>query len=69
MDFIPMLGYGTIATLAFLSLHHLFFRRSKLPLPPSPRGLPVLGNILDMAGDKFHVQARDWSREWGMSLR
>jgi hypothetical protein len=29
-------------------LHYLLGRRHKLPLPPGPKGIPILGNIRDM---------------------
>jgi cytochrome P450 len=39
-------------------------RRKKLP--PGPRGLPFLGNYLDLAkADTFRFQVQEWSRKYG----
>jgi hypothetical protein len=39
--------------------------RSKLPLPPSPPGLPLLGNVLDLPKDnewlKYHQMCQELS--------
>ncbi len=32
---------------------------------PGPRGLPVLGNALQIQTDRFHRQLEDWSRDYG----
>lgn len=62
-----------VASLAFVVLAVVWIKqllgaRSSLPLPPSPKGLPVLGNLLDLAGDDVHVKCRDWSRQFGILL-
>lgn len=46
-----------------------FLRRRRVPLPPGPKGLPVVGNILDLPNkDEYRVYA-DWSRRYGKSTR
>ncbi|KZV60973.1 cytochrome P450 [Peniophora sp. CONT] len=44
----------------------LFLRTSttRRRLPPAPKALPFLGNLLDLASADVHVKARDWSREF-----
>jgi cytochrome P450 len=37
-------------------LHYLLGRRHKLPLPPGPKGIPILGNIRDMP----KLEDREW---------
>jgi hypothetical protein len=34
--------------LAFWGAQRLFFARRQLPLPPGPKGLPIVGNIQDL---------------------
>ncbi|KAF9050869.1 cytochrome P450 [Hymenopellis radicata] len=50
--------------LVFVStlVHYLLRRPPRAPLPPGPKGLPVIGNILDMP-----TEGKDWLTyaEWG----
>lgn len=68
MDFILVVASLVFVVLAVVWIKQLLGARSSLPLPPSPKGLPVLGNLLDLAGDDVHVKCRDWSRQFGILL-
>jgi len=66
MDFILVVTSLTFLALALFWIRQLLGAKSSLPLPPSPKGIPVIGNLLDLAGDEVHVTCRDWSRQFGM---
>ncbi|KAH9975380.1 cytochrome P450 [Lactifluus volemus] len=51
--------------LAFLIVAVLWIKRPALPLPPNPKAVPILGNLLDLASGEVYVKARDWSRQLG----
>ena len=40
-------------------------RRSTLPLPPGPPGLPILGNALDMPKSDMPEKLRQMSAKYG----
>lgn len=65
MDLILAAASLAFASLAVVWIKQLLGARSSHPLPPSPEGLPVLGNLLDLARDDVHVKCRDWSRQFG----
>ena len=46
-------------------LYHRFRNASHFPCPPGPRGLPIIGNLLDHPGDYSWVTYRQWSRDYG----
>ena len=68
MDFILVVASLAFVVLAVVWIKQLLGARSSPPLPPSPKGLPVLGNLLDLAGDDVHVKCRDWSRQFGIHI-
>ena len=42
-------------------------KKSSLPLPPGPKGLPLLGNLLDMPSEReWHTFAK-WGQQYGVS--
>jgi hypothetical protein len=54
------------ATLAFVALKHLLaVRRDTLPLPPGPKRLPILGNLLDFPTELRWLTYNKWSKEYG----
>lgn len=38
-------------------------QKNRLPLPPGPRGLPLIGNLLDMPKSSEWKVYHKWSRE------
>ena len=68
MDYVLVPASLVSLTLAILWIRQLLGAKSSLPLPPGPKGLPILGNLLDLASDGVHVKCRDWSRQLGILL-
>jgi hypothetical protein len=66
MDFILAIAGLAFLALAVVWIKQLLGVRSSFPLPPQPKGLPVIGNLLDLAGDEVYVKCRDWSRQFGI---
>ena len=56
-----ILSFGWLAFYFLLSK-----RRPRMSLPPGPKSLPILGNLLDMPKDKPWVKYSQWSEEYGM---
>jgi hypothetical protein len=54
------------AFLVLFILNNLLRRRSQpASLPPGPKGLPLLGNILDMPSEKEWLTFARWGEQWG----
>ncbi|KAL1945441.1 hypothetical protein VTO73DRAFT_2292 [Trametes versicolor] len=56
-----------VASLAVvIALRGIWLRKaSKNPLPPGPRGLPLLGNLFDMPRHSAWLRFSEWSKEFG----
>lgn len=65
------LGFVALA-LAFVATVLLLFRRrrSPFPLPPGPRGYPIIGNIFDMPSllDQTWLTFAKWGEQYGMGI-
>lgn len=68
MDYVLVIASLAALALAALWIRQLLGSQSSLPLPPGPKALPILGNLLDLADGEMYVKCRDWSRQFGMLL-
>ncbi|KAJ2928475.1 hypothetical protein H1R20_g8623, partial [Candolleomyces eurysporus] len=66
---------GRAATIASLALCAAvvatnYVKRStvKLPLPPGPSGLPLIGNVLDIPEEDFCLKYKEWSDRYGSDV-
>lgn len=62
----------TLAVLgALLTVGFLYKRQQKknssLPLPPGPKGLPLVGNVKDMMQKQLWYSVTRWGKEFGES--
>ena len=60
----PVLYLTAIAAGCFV-LARLARRKSNLPLPPGPKPLPFVGNILDVPKTSGWKTFSEWSQKWG----
>lgn len=57
---------GLLALVGLIILKHMFVgRRRAQPLPPGPKALPLLGNMLDMPTEKEWLTFAQWGDRWG----
>ncbi|KAF2854958.1 cytochrome P450 [Plenodomus tracheiphilus IPT5] len=74
LDVSPWTFVGLIAFSLILYRLQLWVQdRNKLPLPPQPPGLPILGNMVDIIGAtnkaQQHLLFEQWAREYGEVVR
>jgi hypothetical protein len=71
---VGLLGTYPYHTLTALSFSFMLVRRlnkgrdrnpNGLPLPPGPKGYPIIGNFFDMPADKPWVVYDEWLKTYG----
>lgn len=59
--------------LCIYAVSSYIINRRRLPLPPQPRGLPVLGNTIDFVQaakkNEIHLLLQKWAEQYGEIMR
>ena len=64
-----MPSFHLIIDFIALGLFLLFARRAWIrpqPLPPGPKGWPIIGNILNIPKEKVHIAYMEMARKYGV---
>ena len=64
----PSIAAG-IAAIIFVGLWIATRKKNGgLPYPPGPKGLPLIGNVLDLNVKEPHVTYTKWAEQYGLHL-
>lgn len=58
------IDFIAVGLLLFFACHALI-RPRRFPLPPGPRGWPMIGNLLDVPKGNLHVAYKEMGRKYG----
>jgi hypothetical protein len=65
MDIVAI-AIGVVSLVALLSVWTSRRKSHSLPLPPGPRRIPFLGNVLDIDITEPHVTYTQWGLQYGL---
>jgi hypothetical protein len=54
-----------LPVLILLVTYYAWKRNTSRSLPPGPRSLPLIGNMLDMKGKELWLRAYEWAKRYG----
>lgn len=65
MAYSPTLLDAAAVLVALILFNRLFSKKRQGPLPPGPKGLPLIGNMLDMPASHEWRTFAQWGERWG----
>ncbi|KAI0299715.1 cytochrome P450 [Multifurca ochricompacta] len=65
MSFILSATNAFVLILVLVTLHWASKRKTRLPLPPGPKGWPLIGNLLDIPKANFGKVYTEWAMKYG----
>lgn len=60
-----VIPFVAVVVLLWRWRHQVSSRKAGLPLPPGPRRLPIIGNLLDIPMRDIEVRFRDLNTQYG----